>query len=524
MSDRNQHAPPIVWSVSGSDSGAGAGVQADLLAFNAFAVHGCTAMAALTAQNSQSVQRIEAVSAVMLNAQLAALASDMPPAAIKTGMLGSVENLRVLVGWVDRLREQYPELPLVVDPVLSASSGAGFVDSELLAAYRSELIPRATLITPNRAEAAQLLNSSVEKSGEAVELAAHALVAMGCPAVVITGGDDSYDSSDDFALTPEASGWLTLPRVLAPHHHGTGCVFASSAAAAMARGFISIEALILAKMATTHALRHGHAAGQGAGPVRPREDFARLIVNLPRFTLEGRNRSTSQTLDFAPLIDKSIGLYAVVDSADWVQRVLDAGVRTVQLRIKDPRQSTLRDEITRSVTAARQVDAQLFINDHWQLAIEANAYGVHLGQEDLADADLSAIAASGLRLGISTHAYWEVCRAWALRPSYIACGPIHATKAKAMPWLPQGNDNLAYWCALLPLPVVAIAGMNVNRAREATERGAAGVAVISAITAADAPEAAIEAMLRAVVFDKIINPHQPLLARSTLLTTSPTES
>ena len=524
MSGMNQNAPPIVWSISGSDSGAGAGIQADLLAFNAFPVHGCTAVAALTAQNSQSVQHIEAVSAVMLNEQMAALASDMPPAAIKIGMLGSAENLRVVVRWVDRLRTEYPDLPLVVDPVFRATSGAGFVDAELLQAYRSELIPRATLITPNRAEAAQLLNRTVDKGRECVEAAAHALLSMGCRAAVITGGDDGLDTSDDFALTPHASGWLTLPWVHSLNHHGTGCVFASSAAAAMARGFVPIEAVILAKMATTHALRHGHAAGQGAGPVRPREDFAQHIANLPWFSLEGSNRSLGQqALDVAPLIDTNLGLYAVVDSANWVQKVLDAGVRTVQLRIKDPHQATLRDEIARSVATARRVGAQLFINDHWQLAIEANAYGVHLGQEDLADADLAAIAASGLRLGISTHAYWEVCRAWALRPSYIACGPIHATQAKAMPWLPQGNDNLAYWCSLLPLPVVAIAGMNVDRAREAANRGAAGVAVISAITAADSPEAMIDAMMHAVLGDGNANQRPPFMPRATLRRTSTSE-
>ncbi|MCC2675454.1 MAG: thiDE, partial [Ramlibacter sp.] len=129
---------------------------------------------------------------------------------------------------------------------------------------------------------------------------------------------------------------------------------------------------------------------------------------------------------------------------------------------------------------------------------EEGAYGVHLGQEDLATADLAAIARAGLRLGVSTHAYWEVCRAWALKPSYIACGPIHATQAKAMPWVPQGNGNLAYWCALLPLPVVAIAGMDVARATQAAQCGAAGVAVISAITAATSPETAIAVLKDAI--------------------------
>jgi thiamine-phosphate diphosphorylase len=189
----------------------------------------------------------------------------------------------------------------------------------------------------------------------------------------------------------------------------------------------------------------------------------------------------------------------VVDSAAWVRRVIDAGVRTVQLRIKDPAHPRLREEVRASVAAARAAGAQLFINDHWRIAIEEGAYGVHLGQEDLAIADLDAIARAGLRLGLSTHAYWEVCRAWAIQPSYIACGPIHPTAAKAMPWIPQGNGNLAYWCSLLPCPVVAIAGMDVTRATQAVECGAAGVAVISAITAAASPEKAIAELQNALI-------------------------
>lgn len=487
-----------VWVVSGSDSGAGAGLQADIRACEAFGVHGCTAVAALTAQNSQELHRIEAVSASMLDSQLSALAADLPPAAIKTGMLGSLDNLRVLVQWVDRLREQHPDLPLVVDPVLRSSTGASFADQALLEAYRTELLPRATLITPNRAEAARLLSSVPLRDKVAVQQAALALRASGCKSVVITGGDDSQDTSDDYVVTPHASGWLSLPRVGTVNSHGTGCVFATSAACALARGFVSIEAVILAKMATTHALRNGYAAGRGAGPVRPREDFAQHSVNLPTFSLSGLTLPSRRASGFAPLTDPNLGLYAVVDSVAWIERVLDAGVRTVQLRIKDASQPTLRSEIRQSIEAAERVGAQLFINDHWRIAIDEGAYGVHLGQEDLATADLNAIADAGLRLGISTHAYWEACRAWALRPSYIACGPIHPTAAKRMPWVPQGNDNLAYWCALLPLPVVAIAGMNVGRAADAMRCGAAGVAVISAITAAESPDLAIKTLQLAI--------------------------
>ena len=484
----------IAWAVAGSDSGGGAGLQADLRAFNLFGVHACTVVAAITAQNSVAVQHAEPVSVDLFAAQLAALSTDMPPAVIKTGMLGSAANLHELVRCIDQLREPQPNLPVVVDPVLRASTGADFADESLLLAYRTALLPRTTLITPNRREAAVLLGCAAFDSRAAVAEAAHALLKLGCRAAVITGGDEAGEMSEDYVASKHASGWLRLPRVATEHNHGTGCVFASSTAAALALGFVDIEAIILAKMATTHALHHGYAVGQGAGPVRPRPGFARRPDNLPLFSLSGRD--IGQT--FPSLINPQLGLYAVVNSADWVQRVLDGGVRTVQLRIKDVAHPGLRDEVRASIRAARAVNAQLFINDYWQIAIDEGAYGVHLGQEDLAIADLAAIARAGLRLGISSHAFWEVCRAWRLRPSYVACGPIHLTQAKAMPWLPQGNDNLAYWCQLLPLPVVAIGGMDEARAAEAMRRGASGVAVISAITAAACPETAMASLQRAV--------------------------
>lgn len=498
----------VVWSIAGSDSGAGAGLQADLKTFEAFDVHGCTAVAAITAQNSVAVARVEAVSPAMLDAQLAALARDLPPAAIKTGLLGSADSVRVVAQWVDRLRATQPDLALVVDPVLRATTGASFADESVLQAYREELLPQATLVTPNRREMEVLLGQSI-----GVELGARALLQTGARSVAVTGGDEDGTSARDYAHTRQAQGWLELPRIHTSHHHGTGCVFASSAAAALALGFVEIEALVLAKMSTAAALRHSYAAGRGAGPARPVARFASHLEHLPHF---GCNAAPA----FAPLANPNLGLYAIVDSAEWLERVLAAGVRTVQLRIKDRAHPRLSDEIRRSVQAARAVNAQLFINDHWALAIEHGAYGVHLGQEDLETAELDAIRAAGLRLGVSTHAYWEVCRAWALRPSYIACGPIHATQLKRMPWTPQGDDNLAYWCALLQpnTPVVAIGGMDVARTQQAARCGAAGVAVVSAITGAPSPETAVAELQAAIALGRSVpgrNP--PALPRPTLM-------
>lgn len=478
---------PIVWIIAGTDSGGGAGISADVKACEALDVHACTVVAAITAQHSRAVEHIEPTSPAMLDAQLAALESDMPPAVIKTGMLGSAANVRVVANWVRRLRAQSPHQPvlLVVDPVMRASTGAALASQDLIDALRCELVPLADVLTPNRAEAAALLGWIDARQDDAfARRAAQALGDLGCRAVVVTGGDALGERdaalSRDYMVTPQAQGWLTLPRIATSHNHGTGCVFASTAAAALARGFCEADALVVAKMGTTHALKRSYAAGAGAGPVRPGSGFAKEVSLLPG--LDGA--CSMPNPPFASLSNAQLGTYAVVDGADWVERVLQAGVRAVQLRIKQSDHPKLRDEITQSIALAQAAGAQLFINDHWALAIELGAYGVHLGQEDLATADLRAIQSAGLRLGLSTHSYWEVCRAWHLRPSYIACGPIHATDSKAMPWLPQGAANLAYWSQLLPLPVVGIGGMDAARVLEARRCQASGAALISAITQA----------------------------------------
>lgn len=281
---------------------------------------------------------------------------------------------------------------------------------------------------------------------------------------------------------------------------------ATALQAAQRLGFVDAEAQVLAAMFDDQRRRLPRGASLSG--------FALQADNLPvKRPFEG----------FAPLQQRSMGLYAIVHSADWVERVLAAGIRTVQLRIKQADAAMLRQEIGASVRAAHAVGAQLFINDHWRLAIEQGAYGVHLGQEDLDDADLAALQAAGLRLGVSTHCYTEVCRAWALRPSYIACGPIHATQLKVMPWLPQGEDNLAYWCALLnELPVVGIGGMDAARCHEAMRCGADGVCVVSAITGAADPLAAMAALQAAVAQANLAQANGapqrpvPLLPRPTL--------
>lgn len=381
-------------------------------------------------------------------------------------------------------------------------------DIQALLAGSAQTLPRPALLCLNRSEAALLLNLPALDSPETVRQAAARLRAAVGESVVISREDG------DYADTPQASGWLRHSVTAGPRNHpAADTVFVDAAKQALAQGFVAMEAIVIAGMARHDALRQG----SGDSPLQPRADFAQHIANLPHLSLP---QATSVN-GFAELSATDLGLYAVVDNADWVARVVAAGVRTVQLRIKDAdgpeHRGAVRQQIRESIHAATAAGAQLFINDHWQLAIEEGAYGVHLGQEDLHIADLAAIRQAGLRLGISTHAYWEVCRAWALRPSYIACGPIHPTKAKAMPWIPQGNANLAYWCRLLPTPVVGIAGMDLARTEEAAACGVAGVALISAITAAASPETAIDQLQQALRRGRSGPPaNTPLLPKSTL--------
>lgn len=188
--------------------------------------------------------------------------------------------------------------------------------------------------------------------------------------------------------------------------------------------------------------------------------------------------------DFPP-VPRRLGLYPVVDSVEWIERLLDAGVRTLQLRIKNRRDDEVEDDIAHAIRLGEQYRARLFINDYWRLAIKHRAYGVHLGQEDLETTDLAAIRAAGLRLGVSTHDDMEIDVALAAKPSYIALGHVFPTQTKQMPSAPQGLEQLAAHVARLEdYPTVAIGGISIDRAPGVLATGVGSIAVVSAITQA----------------------------------------
>jgi thiamine-phosphate pyrophosphorylase len=180
--------------------------------------------------------------------------------------------------------------------------------------------------------------------------------------------------------------------------------------------------------------------------------------------------------------------YPIVPDTNWLARLLPRRIKLVQLRIKNEPRGVVRGEIKRAVRLCAVHRCQLVINDYWREAIDQGARFVHLGQEDLAAADLSAIRRAGIRLGVSTHTFEELKAALAARPDYVALGPIYATTLKAMPWPPQGLPRLAEWRARIDCALVAIGGITAERAPLTLAAGADSVAVITDIVTSQDPE------------------------------------
>jgi len=494
--------PPIVWTIAGSDSGGGAGIQADLATFRDFGVHGCSVITAVTAQNSFAVGYIEAVSHKSLAAQINALDCDFPARVIKLGMLANAK----IVACVAKYLADYDGV-VVCDPVMAASSGESLLDGEAGIILREKILPRADVITPNRHEAEALLNRKINTPDD-IEIAAADLVKAGARSVLITGGhfapqtDRAADKCFDYWTDGTEGFWLSGPRIDTIHSHGGGCTLASAIAAAIARGYSLKDALVLAKMYVSSGLRAARQIGGGPGPIA-HNGWPAELIDLPtvskKITSEQFPVAThihTNTKSF-PDCGGALDLYPVMPSAEWIERLVPLGIKTVQLRVKNKSLEEVEAEIARAVSVCRQQGVRLFINDYWQLAIKHGAYGVHLGQEDLDTADIEAIRSAGLRLGVSNHCYFELARAHGLAPSYLALGPIFPTTTKAMKFADQGINQLQLWCNLLTpdYTLCAIGGISRERAPAVLATGVGSVALVTAITEATDYRAATAALL-----------------------------
>lgn len=468
---------PVAWTVAGSDSGGGAGLQADLLTMHRLGVHGCAVVTCLTAQSTREVVRVEPVSIDMLAAQFDALRTDLPPAAVKIGMLGTADVASCVA---DKIRNL--DTFVVYDPVMHASTSAPLLEPNSLRVLVRDLLPRVDLLTPNVPEAEALLGRRIETE-EHLEQAARDLCALGPRSVLLKGGHWRGEWSQDLWTDGRAVMCLTSPRRADADRHGTGCVLSAAVAAARALGYDMRDTLVIAKAYLNQGLRVPRAIGAGASPVSI-GDWPADPADLPWITESAAAGRAPPA--FPPMEDTRIGLYPIVDQIDMLRKLLPLGLTMVQLRIKDPLAPRLEEDVAEAISSARSAGVRLFINDHWKLAIKHGAYGVHLGQDDLDPVALSALREAGLRLGLSTHSYAEIARAHAVGPSYMAIGTVFRTTSKVMVYAPLGLSEFARLRALVACPVVAIGGMHLANAADVHRAGADGTAVISEI--GDSPD------------------------------------
>lgn len=479
---------PVVWSIGGSDCSGGAGCQADILTCRDFDVHMATVLTAVTAQNAKAVFKVNYCNPEFIQSQIEALTETLLPMVIKLGLLGTQATISIVATYLKNYSGT-----VICDPILNSTSGVFLNQSEIIDPLTKIIFPRVNLLTPNIPEAEILINDNRKiNSLEEMAQAARQLLKYGVSAVLLKGGHSHHEEAYDFFTDGKKEFWLVHSKMNGINVRGTGCALSSAISSALALGYSLNDALVIAKMYIQQGIRNcfkintNILLGRNGFP-QNKIDFPWIIPTIPKII---------NVFRFPFLNCGTLGFYPIVHTVKWVRHLLSWGVRTIQLRIKNDNLFIIREAITESVFLAREYRAKLFINDYWQLAIEEGAYGVHLGQEDLETADVSAIHKAGLRLGISTHSLYELARAHAIQPSYIAFGPIYQTTSKPMVFFPRGLSWLQYWCKISPYPVVAIGGISLERLEATLTSGVKNVAVISAVTKSKTPKQTVFSFLR----------------------------
>lgn len=498
-------AAPL-WCIGGTEANGLTGLAADLATAQDLQVPAAMIVSAVTVQPPGEHSMIQPVDGDLLRAQLDSLMPQGAPAVIKIGLLANQQQLETLAGWLASLRARQLSAGATTswvlwDPVLRSSLNQPLTNIDDATA----LLQQTDLLTPNGPELAWLAGATLTDQPDR-EMACQRLWQHGVKAIWCKDGHGQDPdklteslwchpaSNQAFKQWPAARlaeplsgaggrGWpalsLQLSR-LSVQYRGTGCSLATAIGCALCQPMLLPDAVFIASLYLQLALRQV--------PLRPQQ-LPRpgwptaAALHLP-LQINHQHHSAHCT-PFAPL-QRAPGIYPVLSTLAQLEAVASSGISTVQLRLKDLPAHTLRQQISAAIAIGQQHQLQLFINDHWQLALELGAYGVHLGQEDLQSADLAAIQQAGLRLGISTHGYLELWQALQLRPSYVALGHVFATPTKSMPSLPQGLTTLSYqqrWCDACAIASVAIGGISALELSAVKACGVQGVAMVRAVTA-----------------------------------------
>ncbi|KAK9929176.1 hypothetical protein M0R45_026282 [Rubus argutus] len=469
---------PHVLTVAGSDSGAGAGIQADLKACAARGVYCSTVITAVTAQNTVGVQGVNIVPEDFVAEQMKSVLSDMHVDVVKTGMLPSIGIVKIL----HQHLKEYPVRALVIDPVMVSTSGDVLAGPSIIAGFREELLPIADIVTPNLKEASALLDGLRIKTISDMRSAAKLLHDMGPRNVLVKGGDlpDSLDAVDIF-FDGEDMYELRSSRIKTRNTHGTGCTLASCIAAELAKGSSMLEAVKVAKCFVETALDYSKDILIGNGAQGPFDQLMRLKNNI---------YNSRRQVRFNP---SDLFLYAVTDSgmnrkwghsiSDAVKAAVEGGATIVQLREKDIETKDFLEVAKSCLQICRSHGVPLLINDRIDVALACDADGVHIGQSDMPTHVARALLGPEKIIGVSCKTPDHAEQAWIAGADYIGCGGVYPTNTKANN-LTIGLDGLKTVCLASKLPVVAIGGINASNAQSVMQIGVPnlkGVAVVSAM-------------------------------------------
>ena len=493
---------PRILLIAGSDSAGAAGLQADIATCYGLGAHPLTAITAVTAQHGRGVISANPTTADVVRDQIQAVLRDGHPNAIKIGLVTNTQQADTIIEQILGKRSWVDSMPVVWDPVMTSTSGNRFTEGMN---WMACMLPHVDLVTPNIDEAEQLTGQIIQCPDDMLTIVKQ-LHHLGARGVWLKGGHRNFDEYPgqhiDLLSWQGRHVWLVQNHILTKNSRGTGCTLATATAVFLAgllkdKASLSFacvaSAVVLASAYVHQGLKEGYPLGDQPGPIAHLgwpQDFACYPRVVDELTWLSSNKFPDCGL-------QPLGLYPVIDSLSWLEKLLNLGIKTIQLRIKELPEAELEATVKKAVALCRGSDCRLFINDYWQLAIKYGAYGVHLGQEDIAEADLSALRESGIRLGISTHSEFEWARAASLNPSYLAIGAIYPTNTKQV--IIVGENKLKRWVDILKphFPLTAIGGINQQNLGKILDTGIDSAAVVSAITLSSDYEIATKTLLQA---------------------------
>ncbi|KAL8520085.1 hypothetical protein ACS0TY_010860 [Phlomoides rotata] len=464
---------PHVLTVAGSDSGAGAGIQADLKACSARGVYCSTVITAVTAQNTVGVQGVNVVAEDFVREQLKSVLSDMQPDVVKTGMLPTPGIVKVLC----QSLKQFQVRALVVDPVMVSTSGDVLAPPLILASLRDELLPLADVVTPNLREASALLGRVPLETVADMRSAAKLIHDIGPRNVLVKGGDlPASSDAVDVLFDGKEFYEFRSTRIKTSNTHGTGCTLASSIAAELAKGSSVYSAIKIAKRYVESALDYSKDILIGGGHQGPFDHLMKL-----------------KNVAVKPFDPKNLLLYAVTDSrmnkrwgrsmSDAVKAAIEGGATIIQLREKDTDTGDFLEAAKTCLDICRRHGVHLLINDRIDVAIACDADGVHIGQSDMPAHIARDLLGPDKIIGVSCKTPEHAEKAWMDGADYIGCGGVYPTNTKENN-VRVGLEGLRSVCEASKLPVVGIGGIGISNVNSVMELGVPslkGVAVVSAL-------------------------------------------